>query len=206
MLLEVTNKLRVYEEAPLEVGCNNPEAQDSPVIEGIDENTGDVEEATDSDESDSDGEDETGIRKFVLDLILLMINFDFWITSSDLAVQGMESLALSFMTQLAKAISLKIPETQDDDSQKTMVAKSSLTKRRIVLELADRNKAKGSDGYASQPIYFSWSLFTGATEENRSDIFNILETQLIHLRSPWVNLPTTPLLHVLIDPQLNSSE
>lgn len=106
----------------------------------------------------------------------------------------MESLALSFMTQLAKAISLKSPETQDDDSQKTLVAKSSLTKRRIVLELADRNKAKGSDGYASQPIYLSWSesLFTGATEENLSDIFNILETQLIHLRSPWVNRPTTP--------------
>lgn len=115
-----------------------------------------------------------------------------WITSSDLAVQGMESLALSFMTQLVKAISLKSPETQDDDSQKTLVAKSSLTKRRIVLELADRNKAKGSDGYASQSIYLPWSLFTGATEENRSDIFNILETQLIHLRSPWVSLPTTP--------------
>lgn len=77
MFLEMTNKLRVYEEAPLKVGCNNLEAQDSPVIEGIDENTGDVEEATESNEIDSDGEDETAIRKFVLDLILLLINFDF---------------------------------------------------------------------------------------------------------------------------------
>lgn len=77
MLLEMTNKLRVYEEAPFKVGCNNPEAQYSPVIEGIDENTGDVEEATESDEIDSDGEDETTIRKLVLDLVLLLINFDF---------------------------------------------------------------------------------------------------------------------------------
>lgn len=72
----MTDKIFVYEEASLKVGCDDPEAQDSPEVV-VDENTDDVEEDMDSDEIDSDGEDESAIRKFVLGSLLSLTALTF---------------------------------------------------------------------------------------------------------------------------------
>ena len=60
---------------------------------------------------------------------------------SEQAIEGLEDLALSFISQLANAIATEMP-SEDDDSQKTLIADSLRSKRRIVLELADRSKIK----------------------------------------------------------------
>ena len=60
---------------------------------------------------------------------------------SEQAIEGLEDLALSFVSQLANAIAMEMP-SEDDDSQKTLIADSLRPKRRIVLELADRSKTK----------------------------------------------------------------
>ena len=60
---------------------------------------------------------------------------------SEQAIEGLEDLALSFVSQLANAIAMEMP-SEDDDSQKTLIADSLRSKRRIVLELADRSKTK----------------------------------------------------------------
>ena len=60
---------------------------------------------------------------------------------SEEAIEGLEDLALSFVSQLANAIAMEMP-SEDDDSQKTLIADSLRSKRRIVLELADRSKIK----------------------------------------------------------------
>ena len=60
---------------------------------------------------------------------------------SEQAIEGLEDLALSFVSQLANAIAMEMP-SEDDDSQKTLIADSLRSKRRIVLELADRSKIK----------------------------------------------------------------
>ena len=60
---------------------------------------------------------------------------------SEEAIEGLEDLALSFVSQLANAIAMEMP-SEDDDSQKTLIADSLRSKRRIVLELADRSKTK----------------------------------------------------------------
>ena len=60
---------------------------------------------------------------------------------SEQAIEGLEDLALSFVSQLANAIAMEMP-SEDDDSQKTLIADSLRSKRRIVLEIADRSKIK----------------------------------------------------------------
>ena len=60
---------------------------------------------------------------------------------SEQAIEGLEDLAHSFVSQLANAIAMGMP-SEDDDSQKTLIADSLRSKRRIVLELADRSKIK----------------------------------------------------------------
>ena len=60
---------------------------------------------------------------------------------SEQAIEGLEDLALSFVSQLANAIAMEMP-SENDDSQKTLIADSLRSKRRIVLELADRSKTK----------------------------------------------------------------
>ena len=60
---------------------------------------------------------------------------------SEQAIEGLEDLALSFVSQLANAIAMEMP-SENDDSQKTLIADSLRSKRRIVLELADRSKIK----------------------------------------------------------------
>ena len=60
---------------------------------------------------------------------------------SEQAIEGLEDLALSFVSQFANAIAMEMP-SEDDDSQKTLIADSLRSKRRIVLELADRSKTK----------------------------------------------------------------
>ena len=60
---------------------------------------------------------------------------------SEQAIEGLEDLALSFVSQLANAIAMEMP-SEDDDSQKTLISDSLRSKRRIVLELADRSKIK----------------------------------------------------------------